>query len=372
MVTSTPPQPPKSFRPAWPPLRLAIQAAFAAIVTYAVATALALPQSYWAVITAILVVQASIGASLGNAIDRLIATMLGAVSGAALVTVFGTSFQVTFATVFAAVTLLTYWASRRASLRLAPVTAIIVILGDPGHGEPVAAAVNRVVEIGLGTIIALAASLLIFPSRAGHALAAHMGKTLPLLARHLAGTIDGALGPPRDEAAMLALNNQVYTALAAGDTLAAEARREITGHLAGHADPAAVLRTLRRLWHTELMAARAAARSVLPAAAAERLRQPLLDLRAAALVFSERLAQAYATGASPPDLAPVDAALTAFENAITGLRRSGAARGMTDDEVARLFAFAFALEQLPQNFKDLAGRCHDLRPGSRSPGDSPN
>ena len=61
----------------------------AAVAAYLVATYFALPQDYWSVMTAILVVQASIGASLGLAFDRLLATLLGAVVAAALVAIFG-------------------------------------------------------------------------------------------------------------------------------------------------------------------------------------------------------------------------------------------------------------------------------------------
>ncbi|MGH6962054.1 MAG: FUSC family protein, partial [Dongiaceae bacterium] len=156
---------------AWPQLRQAIQTAFAAVVAYAIAAWFALPQNYWAVMTAILVVQASIGASLGLALDRLLATLLGAAVGAALVALFGTAHLVAAASLFVAVLLLAFLASRRASLRLAPVTAAIVILSDPSHGEPVMAAAHRVIEIGLGSLVALATTLLLFPSRAGTALA---------------------------------------------------------------------------------------------------------------------------------------------------------------------------------------------------------
>jgi uncharacterized membrane protein YccC len=358
----------RGVRPTWPRLRQAIQTASAAGLTYAIVVALGLPRGYWAVIASIIVVQASIGASLGIALDQLLATLLGAVAGAALVAAFGTTHWLTLAGLFPAIVALAYIASKRPSLRLAPVTAAIVVLGDPSLGEPLMSAVYRVIEIALGASVAVATTLLVFPSRAGNALAAHIGGMLPILAEHLAGTLDGALGPRRDENAMFALNRKMQSGFAAGDALAAEARRELAGHLADHADPAALLRTLRRLWHTALMAARACL-APLPAKAVERLRPSLTGLRDAACGCIAQLGKAYAAGTDPPDLAPVDAALAAFEGAVRDLRAEGIPRGMSTDEVAQLFTFAFALGHLGQNLKDLADRCHDLRRGRRAAGD---
>ena len=80
-----------AYRPPWPKLRQAIQTTVAAVTAYVVATAFSLPQGYWAVMTAILVVQANLGASLGLALDRLLATLLGAIVGVLMVTAFGTT-----------------------------------------------------------------------------------------------------------------------------------------------------------------------------------------------------------------------------------------------------------------------------------------
>ncbi len=349
----------------WPQLRQAIQTAFAATIAYLVADYFALPQGYWAVMTAILVVQASIGASLGLALDRLLATLLGAAAGAALVALFGTAHLVAAASLFVAVLLLAFLASRRASLRLAPVTAAIVILSDPSHGEPLMAAAYRVVDIGLGSLVALATALLLFPSRAGTALSRHIAGMLPLIARHLDGSLRAALGEPRDNEALFDLNSRVRRALGAGDALAGEARTELAGRLADHADPEALLRTLRRLWNTAMMAARAA-RSPLPPPAAERLQPALSELRAALAAYLDGLATAFRDSCPPPDFAPLADTLDRFAAEIVALRRDGVTREMSADAVARLFTLVDAIEQLRQNLKDLADRCDDLQRGQRA------
>ena len=65
-------------------IRLAIRVTIAACAAYALARLLALPQAYWAVITAILIMQTSVGGSLKAALDRLGGTFAGAIYGAAV------------------------------------------------------------------------------------------------------------------------------------------------------------------------------------------------------------------------------------------------------------------------------------------------
>ena len=346
----------------WPKARQAIQTMVAAVAAYLVATYFALPQGYWSVMTAILVVQANVGAALGLALDRLLATLLGAATGAALVGLFGPSRPAPLLAV--AVVALAYLASYRGSLRLAPVTAAIVILGDPHYGSPLASAANRVIEIGIGAIIAVLTALLVFPSRAGRTLSGHVGNILPVLATHLVGTIDGCLGTVRSDDTYVAQNAQVRAALGVGEGLATEARRELAGHVTDHADPAAVQRTLRRLWYTLMMAARAA-HEPLPPEAAEPLAPALRGVRDAGRAAIMQLAAVYdgdaaaqaSMSAQQDDLVN---ALSALDQAMAALRRSQVLRPLSTDDASRIFALVYALGQLTQNISDLADRHGDL------------
>jgi uncharacterized membrane protein YccC len=287
----------RAFRVSWAQVRLAIQTSIAAIGSYALATSFALPQSYWAVFTGILVVQASVGASLAAATDRFLATILGGAVGAVLIALFGTSPAATVMTLAGSVLSLAYLGALRPSMRLASVTAAIVILADPHFGDPIVSAWNRVLEIGIGAVVAVVISLTVFPARAGAALAAHLGRALPLFAEQLRRTIDAALGVEYEESALLASSASIRAALITGDTLTAEARRELAGHLAEHADPAALMRTLRRLYHTEIMLARAA-RGGLHPEAVHVLRPALEDMRETATAVILDLARACAAGRS--------------------------------------------------------------------------
>ena len=70
-------------------LRHAARMTVAAILAFAAAWAFALPEGYWAVISAVVVMQSSLGGTLGASLDRLMATVAGAMVGAACVSLRG-------------------------------------------------------------------------------------------------------------------------------------------------------------------------------------------------------------------------------------------------------------------------------------------
>src|SRR6202521_6147366 len=63
-------------------LRLSLRMTAAGLITFALAEPLHLSQGYWAVLTAVMVIQSSVGGSLKASLDRFIGTLGGAVYGA--------------------------------------------------------------------------------------------------------------------------------------------------------------------------------------------------------------------------------------------------------------------------------------------------
>src|SRR4051794_1651444 len=89
------------------------------------AQALALPQGFWAVITALIVTQSNVGGSLKAALDRFIGSVFGAVYGSAVA--FAIPHEHGFlraATLVVAVAPLSFLATLSAGFRIAPITAI--------------------------------------------------------------------------------------------------------------------------------------------------------------------------------------------------------------------------------------------------------
>jgi hypothetical protein len=150
----------------------------------------------------------------------------------------------------------------------------------------------------------------------------------------------------------------VREAFARGQVLADETQMEVAGYLVEHLDPDAMLRTLRRLWHTEIMLVRSLA-APLPEKAVAILRPDLETLSREVDNVAAHLTDP-ARSDSVPDLSRVEIALDAIEKQIEGIRARGGLRELTMDDVIRLMAFDFALGQLRLNLRDLAERSTEL------------
>jgi uncharacterized membrane protein YccC len=342
----------------WPRLRLAIQTTVAACLSYVIVDALGLEQGFWAVMTAILVTQANVGASLGLAADRLLGSLLGVVVGGGVAVALADAQELKFAGLAVTVLVLGFFSAQRPSLRIACVTAAIVVLGDPRLGPPIASAENRMIEVAVGTVVAILTMLIVFPSRAGPSFAAQVTRTFTPLFEVLRDVLSAAMGRPLDVEAMGAQGARIRAAFAEGDTLAREARLEVAGYIADSPDPEAILRALRRLWHTEIMLLRAVAQP-LPEKAVQILGPSIETLRAAIDEVAVHLA-APTTAHAPPNLSEVESALAAIEHRTEEMRARGETRDLPMDDIIRLMAFDFALGQLRLNLRDIAERAPEL------------
>src|SRR4051794_40511100 len=151
-----------------PKLLQTLRMTVSSLAAFALAQALALPQGFWAVITALIVTQANVGGSLKAALDRFIGSVFGAVYGSAVAFAIPHEHGLSrAAALVVAVAPLSFMAALSAGFRVAPITAIIVLLGISGSTlGPFGFAVDRVLEVGLGCAVGLVVSVLIVPARA--------------------------------------------------------------------------------------------------------------------------------------------------------------------------------------------------------------
>jgi uncharacterized membrane protein YccC len=319
-----------------------------------------LPRSYWAVLTAVLVTQASLGGSIRATVDRLIGTVAGAVYGAAVALAIPHQSDLgQLLATAAAIAPLALASALSPSFRIAPVTAIIVLLIPSGpQAGVVASAVTRVFEIVFGCVVGLACSILVLPSRA-HQLVAQAAAAMAGL---LADLTRLQLTEPGDESKLAEITvkqDQIRAALAKLDAVVGEARQERRSYLASGFDPEPLSRTLLRLRHDLVMVGRATAAPLPDGPVRERL-QPrlgaLAEAAAAALLGSARAL----TGEAPaPDAAPLLAAHEAYSAEVAALRQDRITRDLPNDAVERLFALGFALDQLCRNLGDFAARAEE-------------
>ena len=334
-------------------IRHAIRVSAAVGAAFALATLLRLPQGYWAVFTAVIVVQSSLGATITASIERLMGTAVGALVGAAAAYFHARAPQFGGLILCVTVALLSFVVSVRPALKVAPVTAVIMLIGTTTHMDPLIAAGLRVVEITVGGVVGVAATLLIFPARAHASVVASVQKIAGLQALILDDYVlmlRGAPGP----ADHLKAQDDLRTALAKLQTAMTEADRESASKLSDRSVSAALPRTLWRLRNDTVMVGRT-------------LREPLptADLAPAAANMLEasarflRAAAEHLAGGSRPDRIAFAEAHQAFQTCVEGLRAKGATRELEFDAAARVFGLVFAIENLFGNLGDFEERIEE-------------
>ena len=339
-----------------PRLLLSLRIVLASVLTFTAAHLLGLTQGYWAVLTAVIVLQSSVGGSIKATTDRLIGSLGGAIWGVAVCLAVPHAGVISLGFALAvAVTPLAVAMAFNPPWRVAPVTAIILLLTptSQAHG-PVYAAIQRMLEVGLGSLVAVLVATVLAPGGSRQAVRAAAAQALETMAELLVLLMNG-LTSPIDQAAVERLHANIRADIAKAELAADESRRERVISLIAGSDPTPLCRTLRRLRH-DLATIGRSTRQSLPSPIRERLERPATAAADAMARFLRSSGAAIGRAAPPPCLAPEREALAGFAAAVAELRASGLARALSDQDVARLFGLSFSLEQLGQNLDDLAAR----------------
>jgi uncharacterized membrane protein YccC len=339
-------------------LSLSLRVTIAALLSFMLSHLLHLPLPLWTVLTAIMLTQVSFGRSLKATIDYLAGTLGGAIYAGAIAALVPHTNEIALAGVLAiAVAPLALLGAINPTFSVATFTGALVLL-VPGitHAGPVESAFYRVVEVAVGGICALAVSLLVLPARAYSLAIEAAAQMLDLAARSLPELFAGFV-QTRDAAAIGSVQDGIGQAFARLDAIAAEAGHERLSFLAAVPDPGPLLRTLLRLRHDLVMIGRAAD-SAYPETVRLLFAPPLARVGEAIAGYLRACASALAVRRAAPALDAVELALEAYDVALGTARRDGRLRDLPSDVVERIFAVGFALDQLHENFIDLA-RCVD-------------
>jgi uncharacterized membrane protein YccC len=146
-----------------PTLTHAARTAIAAVVSLLAARSFRLPESYWAAITTLIVMQSTLGAALPISAQRLAGTAVGAAFGALAGTYFPGNVVVFGIGVFAIGTLCAALRVERSAYRYASITLAIVMLIARSNSKWVIAA-HRFCEVSIGIAVGLAITA-IWPER---------------------------------------------------------------------------------------------------------------------------------------------------------------------------------------------------------------
>lgn len=341
-------------------VRLAVRMTAGCFIAYGIGLVLGLQQNQWAVLTSIIVMQASVGASLKAMLDRFVGSLGGAIAGV-VVSVGLHRAGITSPGIALALGLppLTLLPALKPAYRVTPITFIILIL-TPNLQQlgPIVSAYERMLEIGIGSLVALGVSLVVLPARAHDTLVVAVSQVLTAMA-DLMTTLPRGLQGQANLEAIDAAHARIRSGIGKAEVAADEALRERATHLTDEIDPLPICRTLRRLRHDIAILGRTMM-SPLPEPVTAGLILPILDVSDGIAEFLKATADAFVARTPPPHFGELEAKFAARSEAATALRRQGITRSLEDEDLARVFGLGFALEQLRRDLRDLSARGNEF------------
>jgi uncharacterized membrane protein YccC len=285
-------------------LRLCFRVTISAVLSLAASHLLNLPVALWAVLTAVVLTQLSVGRSLKATTDYLIGTLGGAIYAGAVGAIFPYADEVSLLAGLAiAVAPTVLLAGINPRFSAAPFTAVMVFLAPTIiHAGPIASAVERLIEVAVGGVIGLLVSLVVFPARAHDLAIEAAAQMLDLMAR-FAPELCAKFTRYRNETSLSHVQNSIGEAFVRLDAIALEARHERMTRLAAEPDQGPLLRTLLRLRHDLVMIGRAAI-VPLPEAVQARLGPRLARVGETAAHYLHGCAAALLAREGPPPSSP--------------------------------------------------------------------
>jgi uncharacterized membrane protein YccC len=337
---------------------LAFRLTAAALLALWLADRLKVALPLWSVLTALVVTQISLGRSWKATLDYFAGTIGGVIWGACVAVLVPHSTEGSLLLVlFLALAPLAYAAALYPWLSVGPITAaIVVLLPEMLHNSPIDSATARVSEVLLGGLAGLFVSFVLVPWSAFQHTREVASQALERMAKAVPGLIAGfELGLSDAEAHRL--QDGIGRQLSELSSVAAEAERERPLRMAADPLTGPLHRTLLRLRHDLVIFGRAA-RSPLPALLQASLQAPLMAVGEEMGGHLKGCAAALMAKKGAPARASLDAALSRYTTEIETLRQAGQFRKLRTDDVERLYATGFALEQMRLNLADL-DRCLD-------------
>ena len=333
-------------------LALSVRVSASAVLSLAASHVLHLPIPLWAVLTAVILTQLSVGKSLNATADYFIGTIGAAVYAGAVGALLPSPL---WAGLVIAVGPAALFAALNPRFSAAPFTVVLVFLAPTiTHTGPITSAFERLLEVAVGGTVGLLVSLLVFPARAHDLAIEAAARVLDLMAR-LQPDLLAKFTQRLDEAPLLHLQDSIGEALVRLETTSLEAKHERMAGLTSEPDQGSLLRTMSRLRYDLIMISQAAL-VPLPKTFHARLKPCLMDIGTATADYLHACARALCARRAPPPTNAMTAALDVYAAAMAALRRAGLTRDLPAHSVEQVFTLGFALDQLRQHLADLA-RC---------------
>ena len=326
----------------WERRRLLIHAAktaFAAALCWWLATRFGLHDGYWGSISAIIVLQSSFGATIGASRDRILGTVIGAFFG------FGFSLVGTLPWNYIAAVFLSIVVCGllgfRSSTRLAGVTITIVMLVQATSHK--ALALDRVMQVLVGILVAVATSTLIFPDRARLALRDGLAQQFLMMEGYFNTIIERLQGAPAAELGKR--REDVSSKLRSNNQLLEAARNEPSGG-PGWREGLTLLAQFGRSLYKSLLALELAAEQQSDEGYVEQL-EPALSVLVtdiqSGFQYVARCIHMWRFHVPPPNI-HLEENIAALEQRMAALRPQGI--HFSQDEILRAYAVQLHLKQI--------------------------
>lgn len=249
--------------------RLAIQSAAAAAAMFSIMEATGLPEKFVGVLSAVLVVQPSIGNTLVKAWERFAATLVGCLIGAACLVLMPDGYGTAGALALSMLAMNAV-AGFRPGWRYGVVAAVALALGS--DTDILSTALDRSIAIGIGVLVGVIVSLIIWPDSADKRAARYLRSAL----RAAADCLDQAIGAAAsDEPSDLSDDRSRYlSAIGSARDAAANIR------FSDREPVRSRIRTVERFYHAVLILERVTDERVNLTQGIDELVEPIRTIRA--------------------------------------------------------------------------------------------
>ncbi|WP_298914956.1 FUSC family protein [uncultured Algimonas sp.] len=307
--------------------RLGMQSAVAAVACYTIIQMIGSDEAFVAVLSAVLIVQPSIGRTISAGWERLLATLVGSGIGLACLFLLPGGYGVGIALAVVMFTM-NFVAGFRSNWRYGVVAAVALALADTSGDVDVAQA--RAVAIGIGIAVGIAVSLIVWPESAVKRGRRHRRNALDAVAKRYAA----ALRDEKDGDGADAARRAFHGALSSG--------REVIGK-AKTSDPKGLHSTfdaLEELYNSVILI--------------DRVDSPLSYFDEAAIDRSDLVdAGQAAIRALTDDGADEQAGMEDFSQAVDAVEEGLKGRDIQDDSTQHAGSVVFGLREMERCMKDF-------------------
>ncbi|NEN25841.1 hypothetical protein G3O08_20330 [Cryomorpha ignava] len=156
-------------------VRLALQSGLAAGITFLVMKYFSLPEVFLAVLSAVLVIEPSIGNTIAHSKGRILATVVGCLIGFGLVSAIPYGYA-TVISISVTVALINLIVGFKPQWRYGIVGAAAIAIGS--ESDALETSIDRLIAIGIGIVVGFLISLVVWPDKASQRARMHLRKAL--------------------------------------------------------------------------------------------------------------------------------------------------------------------------------------------------